>query len=145
MSAGSAMASTVPHQGTEAGSIPSPALHQIEVRPVPFFVAKKLLVHRHYSRSFAGRTRVSFIVRVAVVSVHQYWPDTRLFRTANIRIQLVAYQHRVSCLDISPRECCLEDTGVRLFVTGIAGRRREIDMIDKVHLFAKSFTAGIHV
>ncbi len=43
-----------------AGSIPSPALHSIMVRPIPGMAAKKLLVMNHYLRSFPGCTELCF-------------------------------------------------------------------------------------
>ncbi len=56
MSAVGVSGSTVPHQGTEAGSTPSAALQPLGVRPVPFSIAKQLLVREHYLHSFPGGT-----------------------------------------------------------------------------------------
>ena len=60
MSAAGVSGYTVPHQVTEAGSIPSAALQSLCVRPIPFLVAKELLVREHYLQSFPGGTHLSF-------------------------------------------------------------------------------------
>ena len=52
--------------GLEAGPGASPraALQQLRVRPIPFRIAKELLVLRHYLHSMPGGTRLSFGVFV---------------------------------------------------------------------------------
>ena len=47
MSAASVTVSTAPHQGAGAGSTPSAALQQLQVRPISFAVAKALIVLYH--------------------------------------------------------------------------------------------------
>jgi hypothetical protein len=60
MSAGNVMASMSSAQGERAGSIPSPALQNIIVRPIPQVAAKKILVTNHYLHSFPGCPRLCF-------------------------------------------------------------------------------------
>lgn len=60
MSAGSALESTASYQEAGAGSIPSPALHSIQVQPIPFTIAKHLLVREHYLHSFPGGSKLAF-------------------------------------------------------------------------------------
>jgi hypothetical protein len=52
--------SIVPIPRTGAGSTPSPALHSIEVRPIPTNVTKELLVSKHYLHSWPGGTKLAF-------------------------------------------------------------------------------------
>ena len=52
--------STAPIRGAGAGSSPSTALHAIEVRPIPFAVAKRLVVRHHYLHSMPGGTGLTF-------------------------------------------------------------------------------------
>jgi hypothetical protein len=60
MSAGGVMVSTISIHEREAGSIPSPALHSIIVRPIPQTVAKKIIVKNHYLHSLPGCTKLCF-------------------------------------------------------------------------------------
>lgn len=60
MSAAGVPGSTVPHQGTGAGSTPSAALHSLIVRPIPQVMASELLVMEHYLHSFPGGTHLCF-------------------------------------------------------------------------------------
>ncbi len=60
MSAGSVTVSTVPIRGAGAGSIPSTALQSIRIRPIPFTVAKRILVKNHYLHSLPGGTKLAF-------------------------------------------------------------------------------------
>jgi len=53
-------ASTAPAQGAGAGSIPSAALQNLRVRPIPFRVAKAMLVRDHYLHSLPGGTHLVF-------------------------------------------------------------------------------------
>ena len=59
-SAGSVMVSTVSIHEERAGSIPSPALQTIIVRPIPTVAARKILVKNHYLHSFPGCTELCF-------------------------------------------------------------------------------------
>jgi hypothetical protein len=45
---------------TEGDSTPTAALHALLVKPIPFVVAKSLLVREHYLHSFPGGTTLSF-------------------------------------------------------------------------------------
>ena len=58
-SAAGVTASTAPAQGARAGSIPSPALQDLRVAPIPFRIAKQLLVREHYLHSMPGGSRLS--------------------------------------------------------------------------------------
>jgi hypothetical protein len=60
MSAGSVMVSTTSIHERRAGSIPSPALQSIIVRPIPQAVAKNILVKNHYLHSLPGCTKLCF-------------------------------------------------------------------------------------
>jgi len=60
MSAGSVTVSTTSIHEGGAGSIPSPALQSIRVRPIPFVAAKKILVRHHYLHSLPGGTKLAF-------------------------------------------------------------------------------------
>jgi hypothetical protein len=60
MSAGSVMVSTTSIHEERAGSIPSPALQSIVVRPIPQLAAKKIIVQNHYLHSFPGCTKLCF-------------------------------------------------------------------------------------
>jgi len=60
MSAASVTVSTVPIQGTGAGSTPSAALHNLHVSPIPILMAKKLLEKEHYLHSMPGGTMLNF-------------------------------------------------------------------------------------
>jgi hypothetical protein len=59
-SAVSVEASTVPAQGTGPGASPRTALQHLVVRPVPFRVAKEVLVKHHYLHSIPGGTQLTF-------------------------------------------------------------------------------------
>ncbi len=54
------MASIAPTQGTGAGSIPSTALHRIQVSPIPTIVARTILEKHHYLHSLPGGTMLAF-------------------------------------------------------------------------------------
>jgi hypothetical protein len=54
------MVSTTSIHEERAGSIPSPALQSIIVRPIPAVAAKKILVKSHYLHSFPGCTELCF-------------------------------------------------------------------------------------
>jgi hypothetical protein len=56
MSAGSVTAARPADQQAGGGAIPTPALQQIQVRPVPVSVAKKLVEKNHYLHSLPGGT-----------------------------------------------------------------------------------------
>jgi hypothetical protein len=60
ISAGSVMVSTTSIHEVRAGSIPSPALQSIVVRPIPTMSAKQILVKSHYLHSFPGCTELCF-------------------------------------------------------------------------------------
>lgn len=56
----SIVVSTVPIP--EVGSVPTPpiALHALEVKPIPFVVAKEVIERHHYLHSLPGGTKLSF-------------------------------------------------------------------------------------
>ncbi len=60
MSAASVTGSTVPNQGAGAGSSPSAALHELQVRPVPIIIAREIVVRHHYLHSLPGGTMLCF-------------------------------------------------------------------------------------
>ena len=60
MSAGGVAAARFANQQTGGGAIPTPALHNLQVRPVPMAIAKELLVREHYLHSMPGGTRLAF-------------------------------------------------------------------------------------
>jgi hypothetical protein len=60
MSAGSVMVSISSIHEERAGSIPSPALQSIIVRPIPQMVAKNIIIQNHYLHSFPGCTKLCF-------------------------------------------------------------------------------------
>lgn len=60
MSAAGVTVSTAPALGARAGSTPSAALHAIKVKPVPFMVAKGIMVRYHYLHSLPGGTVLAF-------------------------------------------------------------------------------------
>jgi hypothetical protein len=64
ISAAGVTASTVPGQGTGAGSTPSAALQQIQVKPVPVSVARRLIQREHYLHPLPGGTKLAFGVFV---------------------------------------------------------------------------------
>ena len=64
-SAAGVTASTAPAQGAGAGSIPSAALQDLRVSPVPFRVAKWILTRHHYLHTMPGGTRVALGVFLA--------------------------------------------------------------------------------
>ena len=49
----------MPDQGTGPGSTPRAALQQMRVAPIPFRIAKQLLVREHYLHSMPGGSRLS--------------------------------------------------------------------------------------
>ena len=57
-SAGSVMVSTPSIHEGRAGSIPSPALQSIIIRPIPHAIAKNVLVKNHYLHSLPGCTKL---------------------------------------------------------------------------------------
>jgi hypothetical protein len=60
MSAASVTVSTVPYQGAGPGSTPRAALQQMQVKPVPVSVARRLLEREHYLHSLPGGTCLAF-------------------------------------------------------------------------------------
>jgi hypothetical protein len=64
MSAAGVAASTVPGLGLGRGSIPTAALRDMAVRPVPAGVARKMVESHHYLHSLPGGTKLSFGVFV---------------------------------------------------------------------------------
>jgi|GEM_PF-599102 len=60
MSAAGVTVCTASFLGAGAGSSPSAALHDLEVRPIPVVVARKLLELRHYLHSLPGGTLLCF-------------------------------------------------------------------------------------
>lgn len=59
-SAGNVMVSMISSHKVSAGSIPSPALQTILIRPIPLITAKTILEHSHYLHSFPGGTKLTF-------------------------------------------------------------------------------------
>ncbi len=59
-SAAGVTVSTAPVQGAGPGSTPRAALQSILVQPIPFTVAKTLLVRHHYLHSLPGGTKLAF-------------------------------------------------------------------------------------
>ena len=59
-SAASVYGSMSPGQGEGRGSNPTAALRQIRVQPIPVAVARTLLQHNHYLRSFPAGTLLQF-------------------------------------------------------------------------------------
>ncbi len=64
MSAGGVIVSTTSSHEGRAGSIPSPALQSILLRPIPPVAARNILEKNHYLHSFAGCTKLCFGVFV---------------------------------------------------------------------------------
>jgi hypothetical protein len=60
MSAGSVAAARPKDHRAGGGATPTPALQQIKVKPVPFSMARQLLVREHYLHSFPGGTKLAF-------------------------------------------------------------------------------------
>ena len=60
MSAGSVVVAQSASQRAGGGANPTSALHSLCVQPVPFAVAKELLVREHYLHSFPGGTQLTF-------------------------------------------------------------------------------------
>ena len=60
MSGDSVVTSTASFQEAGGGLIPTSPLHHLMVKPVPFPIAKQLLVHHHYLHSFPGGTHLCF-------------------------------------------------------------------------------------
>ena len=60
MGAGSVMAAPLADQRAGGGSTPTPTLQSLWVKPIPFLVAKELLVREHYLHSFPGGTQMTF-------------------------------------------------------------------------------------
>lgn len=54
------MAARPADQRAGGGSIPTPALHDLVVRPVPVRAAKTLLIREHYLHSMPGGTQLAF-------------------------------------------------------------------------------------
>jgi hypothetical protein len=54
------MVSTASNHEAGAGSIPSPTLQSIIVRPIPTVAARSILVKNHYLHSFPGCTKLCF-------------------------------------------------------------------------------------
>ena len=60
MSAASVTVSTAPNLGAGRGSIPTAALQDVRVRPIPQAVSKAVVIPNHYLHSLPGGTRLSF-------------------------------------------------------------------------------------
>ncbi|MFC1935653.1 DNA methyltransferase [Chloroflexota bacterium] len=60
MSAGSVVAARLEHQQAGGGAIPTPALQDLLVRPIPFTAAKAIIVRHHYLHSLPGGTQFAF-------------------------------------------------------------------------------------
>jgi hypothetical protein len=60
MSAAGVTVSTVPYQRTRPGSTPRAALQQLQVKPVPVSVARRLLEREHYLHSLPGGACLAF-------------------------------------------------------------------------------------
>jgi hypothetical protein len=60
MSADSIAAAQPEYQRAGGGATPAPALQQLIVKPVPFSMARQLLVREHYLHSFPGGTKLAF-------------------------------------------------------------------------------------
>ena len=60
MSGDSVMTSTASFQEAGGGLIPTSPLQHLMVKPVPFSIAKQLLVRHHYLHSFPGGTKLAF-------------------------------------------------------------------------------------
>ena len=60
MSAAGVMASTASVQEAGGGSNPTAALHDLEVKPIPFNVAKRMIEREHYLHSMLGGTCLAF-------------------------------------------------------------------------------------
>jgi hypothetical protein len=65
MSAGGVAAARSEDHRTRGGARPTPALHSIQVQPVPIVLAKKLVERHHYLHSLPGGTRLAFGVFVS--------------------------------------------------------------------------------
>ena len=48
------------NQRAGGGAEPTPALHSVQVLPIPIRIAKSLLVHHHYLHSLPGGTQLAF-------------------------------------------------------------------------------------
>lgn len=57
---GSAVAARSADQQTRGGAIPTSTLHDLQVSPIPFRVAKTMLVNSHYLHSLPGGTQLAF-------------------------------------------------------------------------------------
>ena len=62
--AGSSAAARSDNHRAKGGSTPASALRDLIVRPVPFRVARQILVDKHYLHSLPGGTRITFGVFV---------------------------------------------------------------------------------
>ena len=60
MSAGGVLAARPANQQARGGSTPTPALHDVQVRPIPLSVAKGLIVRHHYLHTVPGGTHLAF-------------------------------------------------------------------------------------
>jgi hypothetical protein len=60
MSAGSVAAARPASQRAGGGATPTPALQQLVVRPIPFSIARQLLLKEHYLHSWPGGTGLAF-------------------------------------------------------------------------------------
>ena len=59
-SAGGVAAARPAIQRAGGGSTPTPALHSIQVRPIPVKIAKEIIVRNHYLPSVPGGTQMTF-------------------------------------------------------------------------------------
>jgi hypothetical protein len=64
MSAGSVAAARPADRRAGGGVTPTPALHSLQVRPIPILLARRLLEREHYLHSLPGGTKLAFGVLV---------------------------------------------------------------------------------
>jgi hypothetical protein len=60
MSAGSVAAARTKDHWARGGATPTPALQQIQVKPVPVVLARRLIEREHYLHSLPGGTCLAF-------------------------------------------------------------------------------------
>jgi hypothetical protein len=60
MSAGGVAAARPAFQQAGGGATPTPALHSLEVRPIPILAVRRLVERYHYLHSLPGGTRLAF-------------------------------------------------------------------------------------
>jgi hypothetical protein len=60
MSAGSVAAARPEDPRAGGGATPAPALHSLQVQPIPILMARRLLEREHYLHSLPGGTKLAF-------------------------------------------------------------------------------------